>query len=208
MQKQKRGATSDLVDGRWVEFSAAVLRALPRNIDPGTALKWASNGKDLARVLRSALCSPGDSSLDFTIHVDRSVSTCPEWAKELMHPELELIGPVEYNPQDTVELWLHDDQKNGFTTGHNIYQHLKATDALGSCLGLADLLAIQQKGITVFRELFKGKAVFAWKSVARYRDGYLSVPYLYGFDDEVVLLWNWLGRDWDSGNPALRFRKS
>lgn len=36
----------------------------------------------------------------------------------------------------------------------------------------------------------------------------LNVPYLYENGDKVVLNWNWLDNDWNSNNPALRFRKS
>src|SRR3989338_5106888 len=39
-------------------------------------------------------------------------------------------------------------------------------------------------------------------------DGNLNVPYLYENGDKVVLNWNWLDNDWNSNDPALRFRNS
>ena len=52
----RRGTAS--VSGDFVEFQAAVLRALPRNIDPTTASGWTNNGRALAKVLREALTPP------------------------------------------------------------------------------------------------------------------------------------------------------
>ncbi len=144
---------------------------------------------------------------NFIVRVNRSVKpTYPDWMKKLMHPEMELLGPAEYD-LSTVELWLHDDQKDGIVTGNAIYEKLKKDKAIADCLGLADLLAIQSQGITVFRKFFAGKAVFGWKSVVQNSDGGLSAPYLIESDGEVVLSWFWLGLDWNSYDPALRFRK-
>jgi hypothetical protein len=145
--------------------------------------------------------------LDFTIRVDRIARpTYPEWAMLVMHPELEPTGPVEYDLQKGVQEWLAKGQKN-VLTGNRIYTELKDANALESCLGLSDLLAIQAKGIDVFRKLYSGKAVFGWKSVVQYQGGSLSVPFLYEGGGEVELDWYWLGNDWDSRHPALRFSK-
>lgn len=145
--------------------------------------------------------------LDFIVRVDRSVKpSYPDWMKKLMHPELELAGPAEYD-LNTVSQWLHDDQKNGLVQGSTIYKHLQKGDNLATCLNLQDGLAIQQKGIAVFRKLFGGKAVFLWGSVVQSRSGDLRVPCLYEGGGEVVVYWLWLGSSWDSSNPALRFGK-
>ena len=48
--------------GQFAEFSAAVLKALPRNIDPEVALDWARNGASLSGALAKALCSGADAS--------------------------------------------------------------------------------------------------------------------------------------------------
>lgn len=147
-------------------------------------------------------------SLDFIIRVDRSVRPAyPDGVKQVLHPELEGTGLAKYDLQTEVEEWLYDDQKNGSVTGRVIYDHLKASGELAAHLGLADLMAIQQKGVAVFRKLSAGKAVFGWKSVVRDRRGGLCVPFLCEHGDEVVLLWGWLDGVWGSGSPALRFRK-
>lgn len=53
------GTASQLkVDGAYIEFQLAVLRALPRDIDPDIADGWRDNGESLARVLRQALFPP------------------------------------------------------------------------------------------------------------------------------------------------------
>ncbi len=143
------------------------------------------------------------------IHVDRSIRpSYPDWMKEVMHPELESVGPAEYDIA-VVEQWLHDGQKDGKCIGGNkIYNHLKKTDTLKTCLRLRDLEEIRKKGIAFFRKHFKGKAVFGWAGIVRNRSGSLSVPYLYGYGDRVVLYWLWTGSDWDGNGPALRFASS
>lgn len=47
--------TGGQVTGGYIEFQAAVLRALPRNIDSDVALYWTRNGEELARVLHKLL---------------------------------------------------------------------------------------------------------------------------------------------------------
>lgn len=130
----------------------------------------------------------------------------PDWMEKLMHPELEATGPAEYNLGD-IDQWLHEKQKTGVAGGNEIYEHLENNGTLESCLGLADLHAIQKLGIEVFRKHFAGKAVFGWRSVVLNRDGSLHVPCLIEDGDEVKLYWNRLVFDWCVVFPALRFRK-
>src|ERR1700688_2132013 len=100
--------------------------------------------------------------LDTIIRVDRSVRPVyPEWVKKVMHPELEGTGPAEYDLAK-VEQWFHDEQTKDGMVGNRIYEHLKSNNMLDSCLGLRDLEEIQKKGVTFFREPFKGKVVFGW----------------------------------------------
>ena len=148
-----------------------------------------------------------EASLDFIVRVDRSVKpSYPDWMKKLMHPELELSGPAEYD-LSKVDQWLHNDQKRGSVVGNTIYKPLQEGDNLATCLNLQDGLAIQQKGIAVFRKLFASKEVFLWGSVAQDRYGNLYVPYLIEHGGKVVVNWHWLDLHWDSNNPALRFSK-
>lgn len=138
------------------------------------------------------------------IRVDRSV--CPEYpdfVKKAKHPEFELTGPTEFNVAE-LELWLHPKQKKGAISGNEIYEYLKTNKMLESCCNLADLRAIQARGIDFFRKHFAGKIIFGWGSVILNRDDDLHVPYLCGFDDEVRLGWIWLVDGWLSDRPALR----
>ncbi|MDQ5949299.1 MAG: hypothetical protein QG589_425 [Patescibacteria group bacterium] len=150
---------------------------------------------------------PPEPVLDFTISVDRSVKPIyPDWMKEVMHPELELAGPTEYD-LSKVEKWLARGQGTGVVTGNTIYKELQTKNALADQLGLADLLAIQAKGLAVFRSLYNGKAVFGWKSVVQDHHGILFVPCLIENGGKVVVRWVWLDYYWSSRSPALRFSK-
>lgn len=190
------------------------LNALVKNLmkamsitDPNEAVRRVNSGEwALTQVAPSVITELlPEPVLDFIVRVDRSVKlTYPDWVNKVMHPELELAGPAEYD-LSKVDQWLHDDQKRGSVVGNTIYKHLQKGDALATCLNLQDGLAIQAKGITVFRKLFAGKAVFLWSSIVRSSYGSLSVPYLIEFEGKVVLYWYWTDRDWFSRNPALRF---
>ena len=58
-----------------------------------------------------------ETPLDTIIRVDRSIhSVYPDWMKEVMHPELEVAGPSEYD-LTKAELYLHDGQKGGKKRG-------------------------------------------------------------------------------------------
>ena len=106
-----------------------------------------------------------------------------------------------------VSLWLHDEQKDGgWIEGHKLYEHLKSNNMLESCLGLRDLEEIQRRGIEFFRQHFKGKAVFGWKSAVRDSDGNLNAPCLYEGVGRVVLDWVWLSNGWSDCSPALRLK--
>ena len=146
-------------------------------------------------------------SLDTIIRVDRSVRPVyPDWARVVMHPELESTGPVEYDLATAVSLWLHDGQKSGVGTGQVIYDHLKGHGMLASCGSLQDALEIQKKGVAVFRKVFGNNVVYFWKSVVRFRDDRsLNVPSLYVHGGEVVLFWRWLDSVWFDSSPAVRF---
>lgn len=148
-----------------------------------------------------------EPSLDCIIKVDRSVKPVYEkWVKRVMHSELELTGPTEYDLR-TLELSMSHNQKIGITSGHIIYDELKKDNLLEDCLGLTDLLSIRAKGIKVFREFFAGKAVFAWKSVVKNQGANLHVPFLIESRGRVTLGWRCLDYGWSFNSPALRFRK-
>ncbi len=139
------------------------------------------------------------------ITVDRTTHpTYPSWMESVLYPELENTGPSEFDVGN-LDRWLHDSQKTGVVTGNVVHEHLKSNNMLEGCLGLRDLEEIQKKGIVFFRERFKGKAVFGWKSIVRGAGANLCAPYLVERDGEVVLSWSWLAHFWSSSNLALRF---
>lgn len=144
-----------------------------------------------------------EPEINTLIRINRALKPAyPDWVKEVIHPELEGVGPAEYD-MTKVELRLHDDQKDGgYTTGHKIYEHLKATDSLKNCFGLDDALAIQKNGIAAFRKVFGNKVVVCWRSVVGDQSGYLNVPYVYDRGGKVVVDWNWLGSYFDGYDPA------
>lgn len=149
---------------------------------------------------------------DIRVHVDRSIRpiypdwTYPKWVNEKTFIALEATGPSDYM-LSSLELWLHEEQKTGVIQGKRLYEYLKSNNMLSSCLGLADLLAIQKLGIKVFRRYFKDKTVFGWRSVVRNLDGDLSAPCLVESGGLVALIWSWLGHDWVALDPAPRFAK-
>lgn len=196
------------IDKQTEKLITCIAENLP-DLDADTMQGWIDNPKGLRKFLLG-LNPPkvAESSPDFSIRVDRSVSPVyPAWVTEVLHPGLGGTGHEEYDLSSDVEQWLHHGQNSGRVTGQVIYDHLKASGELALHLGLADFLAIQQKGIAVFRKLYGGKAVFGWKSVVQARDGDLRLPYLYENGDKVVLSWDWLYNAWGCYNPALRFRK-
>lgn len=173
-----------------------------------TSEDWGVLAHDESKIRQVLDLIRGNATLhsDSIIRVNRSMRPAyPDWMKEVLHPELGGTGPAEFDAAK-LELWLHDVQKDGkWVKGQVIYEHLKKKKMLESCLGLSDLLAIQAKGVDLFRRHFAGKAVFGWKSVVRNRGGYLNAPSLYEYGDEVVLYWDWLEYDWGDNSPALRF---
>jgi hypothetical protein len=164
----------------------------------------------VARFLRGETkVIPTDSittaSLDPIIRVNFSVRlSYPTWATEVMHPDLESVGHTEFSV-DTLQFWLHPDQ--GVVSGALIYESLKSTSgSLSNCLGLRDLMAIQNKGIVFFRNHFKDRVIVGWKSTVRdTNNGHLRVPYISESCDGVVLCWAYVGNVFDSSFPAARF---
>ena len=190
------------LDKQSLDFGGRVLQNLPKGMTMAVAKDWQDNPEFLGDYLAGLSVSP------FVVKVDRSVKPIyPDWMEKLLHPELETTGSAEFNLAD-VSLWLHEGQQNGgVTIGNPIYEHLRDKDMLETCLNLQDGLAIQKKGIAVFRKFFGGKAVFLWKSVVQDRGGGLSVPDLCEYDGQVVVGWRWLDDSFCGGGPALRFGK-
>lgn len=187
-----------VIDKQTLDFGGRCLQNLPV-IDGDTMQDWSDCPLALQEFLAGLSVSP------IVARVDRSIKPqYPDFVKDVFHPELECEGPVEFHLRTGLTPWLHDKQKGGgCTTGNVIFEYLKENGILQSCLNLQDGLAIQAKGIAVFRKLFQGKALPLWKSVVRSDDGNLSVPCLCDVGSQVVVDWDWLDDDVDG--PALRF---
>jgi len=190
-----------LIDGGYV---AALLKANVDNIDMN----------EFRRVLGlSQLTGVVRKTIPTTIHVDHSTRppypdwASPEWINAPAFMALEATGPADYGIEQIVE-WLHDDQKKGIVGGTVIHDYLNQHRMRENCLGLADLLAIQNLGTDFFYEHFQGKGVFGWKSVVQDRNGDQRVSLLLGSHGQVKLNWAWLVDDsWDRRSPALRFER-
>ncbi len=143
--------------------------------------------------------------IDDVVWVDRSI--CPNYppqVRRVIHPDLESHGPDKFETSEII-LWLHEGQRVGVVNGGTIYRFILENQILRSCLGLRDLEEIQKKGLHHFRRHFRGKAVFGWKSIVLFEDGYLYVPFLIEDLGTVALYWYWLNGGWDAVGPALRF---
>ena len=191
---------NECLDPQTLGFGGRFQTCLPHQMTREVAQEWFDCPEAMQEYLAGLAISP------FVVTPDRSVKPqYPVFVKEVLHPELECEGPVKFHLRSGLTQWLHDKQKGGYTIGNVICEHLKGNGMLASCLNLQDGLAIQAKGIAVFRKLFQGKALPLWKSVVRFGDGRLSVPYLCDVDGQVVVNWCWLGVSFRDDRPALRF---
>jgi hypothetical protein len=131
----------------------------------------------------------------------------PKWMRSILKEDSEHSGPREYDIS-MVEEWYHPVQKQEGrqVKGVMINNSIVGDRTIEDHLGLADLLAIQAKGIAFFRKYFGGKAVFGWKSLVWWNDhNFLSVPYLVEDGDEVIVDRRESAEGWASCDPALRF---
>lgn len=144
------------------------------------------------------------SHVDQMVHVDRIDRLIyPDWFAGLEHPELGNVGLAEYNASELV-IWFAPGQEN-VIGGMQIYNYLIENSLLSTCVGLADLIEIQKKGICLFRENWKSQTITGWRSVAHDHNGDLRVPALCVYGNELILQWNWLNHNWTANNPTLRF---
>lgn len=145
--------------------------------------------------------------LDIVIsNVDRTVDLNHRDNTSILLPDLQLIGPREYNLR-SVGLYLHDKQREygDHIQGTALYKHLQDTDSLKYCLGIHDARKISEIRIRDFREHFGNMIVFCWKSVVEDLHGGLSVPAITTSYDKVVVVRYCLSQKMYNGNPALVF---
>lgn len=146
--------------------------------------------------------------MDFRVRIDRSIQPrYPSWMRRLAYPELQRVGPNDYDLRFRVGQWLHESQKSVVVPGSFIYKKLREENLLIDQLSFADLMVIQTKGVAVFTTLYAGKTVFAWKSVAVTRDNLakLRVPGLCLSGDALKIFWFFLDCGLSPNEPALHF---
>ncbi|MDP2946269.1 MAG: hypothetical protein Q8N61_02345 [bacterium] len=185
--------TASQVTGGYVEFQAAVLRALPRDIDPDVALGWAQNGESLARVLKDVLTpngKPAGNTYPLSVNYDLPVE-----------------GAVKLGQYD----WANGDitGKNFPTTRTgkaevvveliHFNRVISTKDAQRELdqrgyrpAELHELLAFGEK----YPELQRQFPIVAPGSVWQYRVGDRRVPYLRRHGSRRSLNLSWIGHDW------------
>ncbi len=166
-------------------------------------------GEDgVEKFLRGELVvQPVIEKLDFIVSVDRNNEmSYPGWIEKVIHENMKKNGPNKYDVR-SLELLLHENQKNGLISTKEIYEYIQEKNILENCLGLSDLLAIQKKGIIVFNTIFQGKSVIGWRSIAKNSiGGDMRFPYLIEKEGEVKLIWGWPGF-LGLQNPIFFFKK-
>ncbi len=132
--------------------------------------------------------------VDSIIVVDRLVKPAyPDWVKEVLHLELEMSGPNEFDMAQLEQLLVPGQ----IESGKSIYDHLEANKMLDGCLGLRDLEEIKKKGVRCIYKHFKRNRIVGWRSVVLNRASELDrqeqhcVPFLALINScsEVVLRW-------------------
>lgn len=105
----KNHGTVSTITGNYVEFQAAVLRALPRDIDRKFVLEWTQSGKSLSRVLREALLESGrfsDLSYSIEVNYDETIEGVIKGGTyDWYHPSISSGNfPSEESGIDTIEV--------------------------------------------------------------------------------------------------------
>ena len=194
--------------GQFAEFSAAVLKALPREISSSDALAWARNGKKLESALQSALCplaTPALMSEQIVLSVDYGQSLeqmIAEGNYDWKNSDITTKRfPVVGNGIEQFEAKLFHFDHN--TVSQDNVDAIKADDPANPWEPgkIEHLLAFGAK----YPEEQRKYPVIALGSVAEV-DGDRDVPDLSRDDAERGLSLYWWGRDWDGGYRFLAVR--
>lgn len=154
--------------------------------------------------------APQEEKIDSVLRVDRTAAPAhPDWMKTPLHPELELKGPAEYDLKSNMELTFIPGQGDGTFTGLDAYEHLKSNNLLEGCLGLADGLAIQERGVKAFSKFFEAKdsaVVALWTAVFTDEDGKTCVPLAIPVLSKIAIVKGDLSIPWTKNRPLVRFK--
>ena len=144
----------------------------------------------------------GTAKIVITVHTIVRAAA-PFVPKNWKVEEHQLGSQLQWDP-DRVSLFLCEEQKGGSIEGRKLRQKLQGEPVLNANI-LDYLLANPQ----LIPEEWKGKAVFFWGTIYRYRHsyGHLFVRYLYWDGEQWLWDYRWLDFDFLGGHPAALLRK-
>lgn len=189
--------------GQQANFHAAVLKALPRDIDPELARTWEQNGKALTRVLRQALIFNGVNVIDCDAE-----PFIPFEADGWTVAEHRKGGKLTFDPFK-VEFLLASGQEGDSALGISGYELRKKL--IGENLLNANVLDYLHARPDLIPEDWKqderGKPrfIYFWGTIYRNRSGELLVRYLSWGRGEWW--WGSLGLDgrWHDQQPTAKY---
>src|SRR3989344_5685094 len=185
-----------LETAQFAEFASAVVRQLPRDLDPTTAQGWIQNQRALADTLRKVLKPESES---VTIQVSDTGALQPPYnGWELVEDATTPVGTPE------LELTEFLEQGEDYVKGDVMRERAKKS---GPMLGERHARALLNKQERIPESWKKFYLVFPG-TVWRDRDGGLSVPYLHWGGGGWYLRFAWLGHDFDRDARVVSLRKS
>jgi hypothetical protein len=174
-----------LETAQFAEFASAVVRQLPRDLDPTTAQGWIQNQKALADILRKSL-KPETESVAIQVSDDANNPLMPPYEG------WELVDGSA-GPTGTLELELAEFLKQGedYVKGDVMLERAKKS---GPMLGERQARALFEQQERIPETWRKFYLVFP-RTVWRDRGGRLMVPYLGWYGRGWRLHFDWLGYD-------------
>jgi hypothetical protein len=162
---------------------------------------------------------------DPIVHVNRNaIPKLHVGGFRLVNPELELIGPTEFDIMQS-ERWFHPQQIERGVPANHVFNKLQKDGLIERCFGLAELEAIKARGVHFFRKYFGVKRkwfvwntwsadyLYAWKTIivstidGWYKDQH-QVPFLHAYREELTLYWHKVAElGLESGSPAMLHKK-
>lgn len=186
--------TASSVRGPYVELQAAVLKALPRDIDDTLALKWANNGEALERGLREMLIPP-------------STTVAPTFRRDMRKEGWTLLEDVEDPAEISAgNLDLVPFLKKGESRIDGEELVRRARGELRANLGQRHteyLLEHQDEIPEEFRKYYLAFTGTVWRG----RSGYRRAACLCWRGKRWDLDFYWLDSDFRSGDRVVRPRE-
>src|SRR6185369_3197369 len=141
------------------------------------------------------------------IRVNRAIKVkYPAWAKRLLNPRLENTGPSSYDLNQVIP-WIHTEQQGAAqVSGIVLFEFLKTSALIQTCLGLRDGEEIQKLGLAVYIGRFGSSTrTFLWRTVLQHQLGIYMVPCLQLLGRSIGIVWHPIEDRRDSREPALLF---